>query len=1839
MMAVDLVLEHDWDSITDKMGRFWQCSSKNHMKSACPTLKDGRQPRLPVGGSDREEKGKGKGKKGLRKGDGLKESSDNKGEEDKPSLKAQSSSSTMATSQQQSVVPTGDGTEMKTSGSSSGAAGMGGPTTANQEGLVSEVTNLLRSLRVTPDEPRMKACLLRKVAPDKEQSTLLDGGATHCLRRAKSQEEWNNGKQVTVQLASGEVTMKQCCETGTLLVLESIQPIIPVAKLMDLGYSLRWSREECRIENMKYGKIPVVMSQGCPVVDSKWGEILMNEVEEGERKKARVRSILCRGSCPQDQWEQQIAALKVKFPEAPMRALERIPGEKDVDETQLPLNRRRRRQIEQAKNIIIHMFAGGDAGRWKRLESATTVVIAVDTLLGLNVMDPMVAGWIDKLIETGTAGPPCRSVSLCRYGREDGGPRQLRMRAGEERYGKVGLTASEMDLTDHDSAAWLKNLRWMEKVKHHNARAELLLEQPADPEEWCAKGKGCPSFTTWPETIEAINHLQLHEVRCDQGAIGHSARKPTVLYTDMKEVMALQGLKQQEGEGLEWPLQLDQRLKMSKSLACWAPGLVELIIKAGERLEKENIAVKALTQKEKQEVAMWEEHFRMNHIPYRKDCIQCLEAMGRDRPRRRVQSPESYCMSLDLTGPFQEGQDQETNGCKYLMVAAVTIPIEEGQPLPEGLRNMNFKKKIATAHEGDQAEIEGPVEEEGEAIHFEEEEESVEELTEVEVQEVEVANKKWKEFLKETKEIEVKTITWGVPLRSRATKDIMEAVGKIHGRFRALQIPIIRLHCDRAREFVGRTLRTWATNQGMMVTYSAGDEAAGNARVEREIGWLILGTAKAPLNFWPLAARQALEERCRGQLNDMGIPTPALLPFGAIGVARKKTWFNRSQPWKWPRQRVRCWGPASDMSLSSRGQFLQTDDGHFIRSTVVTIPSQWSQKVEEASGSQLEPLEEMPQEGGANTDHALGTAEEAPQDVKGDCDQPLKRQQQVQEGSETGTLAHGCWEPIKTTEEVMILQEPEPRDFLQVLPPSKRRLMTKTSPEHCHPPQPHQQLFVCKATKRGEWTSEDEDEVEEDQDENEELIKLCMFQHGNLQRMIQEEVSNIQALVDGGAGTSTSTLQQAVVEVKELENILAQHEAKQKAMIKSLTAKIEEEVLQTRVVPLEEVRQDMEQWIPAFEKECKALTDGPVKPLTPAEVQRMRDNGEEIEVLPMLAIATRKPPNRYKGRVVVCGNYAEAKPEGSISVGGICSTAIRAVVHLSTERQWSIGTLDVTGAFLQAPRRPHGKTTLAQPPSILQHMQLVQPGELWRVDCALYGLQESPSDWAAHRDEGARNMRWTHQGSQRHLEETAEKHLWKIKNSNNDTCGYMLVYVDDFLIAADPGEMKSLMAKIKQTWVCSEEEMVSKSSTTRFCGYEIQEREGGGFWLGQVGYLNDVLSRRQVEGQENHPCPRIEEGEDEPPCARATKDAQMMVGEALWLANRTRPDILFATGVISRLLHRRPKYACSLGRHLLRFLSGAKHQVLEYKPWGEVKKEPDDHLPHERGWNTLEVYSDVSYGPPHEQYRSVQGVLVEHCGCPIMWESTRQGFVVQSTAEAELLGYSEAYTAGESVASLMEVLEITTQRHLLGDNKAALSLCLNENGPWRTRHLRLRIAHLRSILQREEAQWRASRLKGSRLVADGFTKPLIGQAFLAFVKLLHVSRIDREQDVAKVARCSIVEHVSPNTSRRVAVGALLASGLMLMQSDLVGLGSLILVCAVALWKWWETRSSKANEQRPQQDLQKTRERSNQFEGSDGAAHPPQNRPMDMAMTRDLKGPYGSLGVDGTIPRVCAVRGR
>ena len=84
----------------------------------------------------------------------------------------------------------------------------------------------------------------------------------------------------------------------------------------------------------------------------------------------------------------------------------------------------------------------------------------------------------------------------------------------------------------------------------------------------------------------------------------------------------------------------------------------------------------------------------------------------------------------------------------------------------------------------------------------------------------------------------------------------------------------------------------------------------------------------------------------------------------------------------------------------------------------------------------------------------------------------------------------------------------------------------------------------------------------------------------------------------------------------------------------------------------------------------------------------------------------------------------------------------------------------------------------------------------------------------------------------------------------------------------------------------------------------------------------------------------------------------------------------------------------------------------------------------------------------------------------------------------------------------LEVLGISNvKRCIYGDSKSALALC-HDAGAWRTRHLRLRAAGLRSGLMQPDPKWFTQHVPGGWLMADCLTKPVQGQKFLKLVTLL-----------------------------------------------------------------------------------------------------------------------------------------
>lgn len=197
--------------LEDRSTRCWLCSSKHHLKSECPTRSSpGGQQAAPTGGSegaDGRGKGKSKGKaKGKDTGKDFKKgkNADKREEHDGKGSGGSTSTSGMADRREDGKgAPNIHKTEVEQQMRESATAGQ------ETASLVSEVTSLLRSLRVGQEtEVQLRACHLMKFEVGEGAMTLIDGGATHCLRQADNPQEWARAKTVKVMVASGEVELQ-----------------------------------------------------------------------------------------------------------------------------------------------------------------------------------------------------------------------------------------------------------------------------------------------------------------------------------------------------------------------------------------------------------------------------------------------------------------------------------------------------------------------------------------------------------------------------------------------------------------------------------------------------------------------------------------------------------------------------------------------------------------------------------------------------------------------------------------------------------------------------------------------------------------------------------------------------------------------------------------------------------------------------------------------------------------------------------------------------------------------------------------------------------------------------------------------------------------------------------------------------------------------------------------------------------------------------------------------------------------------------------------------------------------------------------------------------------------------------------------------------------------------------------------------------------------------------------------------------------------------------------------------------------------------------------------------
>ena len=453
-------------------------------------------------------------------------------------------------------------------------------------------------------------------------------------------------------------------------------------------------------------------------------------------------------------------------------------------------------------------------------------------------------------------------------------------------------------------------------------------------------------------------------------------------------------------------------------------------------------------------------------------------------------------------------------------------------------------------------------------------------------------------------------------------------------------------------------------------------------------------------------------------------------------------------------------------------------------------------------------------------------------------------------------------------------------------------------------------------------------------------------------------------------------------------------------------------------VPLDQVRRVLQRWTQAIEKEVASLFDsGTLVRVSYKKARQMEQNGE-LKIVPAKCVFTLKPPTaaggkcRRKCRMVICGNFIDKDDvDGQMSLyaSGTSTDALRLVLSVASSRAWIAAIADVTSAFLLA-EWPEGMPRYAlAPPKIIKESGDYDDS-LWMVQRPLYGLRESPKIWSQFRNAKLRELRVVIRDRNLGLKQlVSEPELWLLLDmETGEMYGILVVYVDDLMYLGNEETIAQMHKEIAALWPTSTLEWVGGSKAIRYLGVEIkQDSDSKAFSINQQAYITDLLRAHNMQDVAHTQLPTPREWLEDLECDKTPeptftekdlKLGQRLVGEALWLATKTRPDIMYVVNAMASHVARKPLQVARMGKRLLAYLAGTSDLTLVLTP------------PREGEPKTMTCFTDASFAPFGA--RSYGATVITYGRAPITWKAGRQTFVTMSTMEAELCSSSRVQFVG-----------------------------------------------------------------------------------------------------------------------------------------------------------------------------------------------------------------------------------
>ncbi|UYV78945.1 hypothetical protein LAZ67_17000381, partial [Cordylochernes scorpioides] len=473
-------------------------------------------------------------------------------------------------------------------------------------------------------------------------------------------------------------------------------------------------------------------------------------------------------------------------------------------------------------------------------------------------------------------------------------------------------------------------------------------------------------------------------------------------------------------------------------------------------------------------------------------------------------------------------------------------------------------------------------------------------------------------------------------------------------------------------------------------------------------------------------------------------------------------------------------------------------------------------------------------------------------------------------------------------------------------------------------------------------------------------------------------------------------------------------------------------------------------WIEAIEEERESLERH--------DVWQLQELPKGIKPLKCRWVLNKKinavdGTTRYKVRLVAKGftqrrgiDYNEVyTPVSSFET-------IRLLTAIATEKNWFIDQFDVKSAYL------HG--TLNETIYMEQPECFKKPGEenlFCKLKKSIYGLKQSGRCW----------------------NKFLNKQLHKIGFQQNQ---------------AARNKCRELLN--------SSFEVKYLGPISHMLGVSFKKSEDGSMTLSQSNYIEELLQRFRLQDAKGVSTP-METNLDLSVRKNGNSNERFpyreLIGGLSYLSQRTRPDIAYAVGTLSRYCDNYTRKHWEAGKRVLRYLKSTKGFGITYRSTGKP----------------LIAFSDASWASDIVDRKGVSGHLIILAGAPIIWRSTKQTVTALSTMESEYIALSSAVKDITWVRNLMEQLKMSSlicgETKVFCDNRAAISHAENYIDKSKTRHFAVKYHFVREKISEEAIKLFYT--PSAENPADFLTKPLARSQHEKYCRALMDYRNKRPAEV------------------------------------------------------------------------------------------------------------------------------